>query len=198
MQAHAKEEVQDLATVAGGLLVNIGTLDPAWVESMELAIATCRGLGKPWVLDPVAAGATPYRTGVAAQLLKLRPSVVRGNAGEILAISGVAGAVRGTDAVAGVEAAESAARDLAVELECVVAVSGPVDYVRRDQLQPCLSPLPIVAIQAALRMSGEEWARRRQASSHRVYRCYAAAAATTPAKGASSARARPAAGPSSP
>ena len=64
MQVHSKEEVEDFMKIASALLVNVGTLSPAWVESMHLAAAAANRLGKSWVLDPVGAGATPFRTQV--------------------------------------------------------------------------------------------------------------------------------------
>ena len=48
-------------------------------------------LGKPWVLDPVGCGATAYRTAACVQLLACKPTVVRGNASEIMALAGAAG-----------------------------------------------------------------------------------------------------------
>lgn len=48
-------------------------------------------LGKPWVFDPVGCGATPYRTAMCAALLACKPTVVRGNGSEILALAGAAG-----------------------------------------------------------------------------------------------------------
>jgi hydroxyethylthiazole kinase len=48
-------------------------------------------LNKPWVLDPVGCGATTYRTAACVNMLKLQPTVVRGNASEILALAGAAG-----------------------------------------------------------------------------------------------------------
>lgn len=59
-----------------------------------------------------------------------KPSLIRGNAGEILTLSGIEGRTRGTDSVASVEESESVARDLAASHGCVVVVSGKVDYVR--------------------------------------------------------------------
>ena len=50
--------------IASALLVNVGTLTDDWVASMKLAAAQAVHLGKPWVLDPVGCGATPYRTTV--------------------------------------------------------------------------------------------------------------------------------------
>lgn len=61
-QAHCKDEVEDFMKIASALLVNVGTLSPDWTEGMHLAAKAAKALGKPWVLDPVGAGATPFRT----------------------------------------------------------------------------------------------------------------------------------------
>lgn len=46
------------------------------------------GKGKPWVLDPVAVGATEFRTVRAFELMDRSPTVVRGNASEIKVLAG--------------------------------------------------------------------------------------------------------------
>lgn len=58
---------------------------------MQQAVA----LGKPWVLDPVGCGATPWRTHACVELLKCKPTVIRGNGSEILALAGAAGTLNG-------------------------------------------------------------------------------------------------------
>lgn len=126
---HAREEVAEFAGHAQALTINIGTLDTAWAEAMEIAARTMNAAGRPWVLDPVGVGATRFRQEVCARLLTLRPTVIRGNASEILALAGLGGQGRGMDAVDAVEAAETAAHDLARQTGAVVAVSGPVDFV---------------------------------------------------------------------
>jgi len=126
---HAREEVSEFAGLAQALTVNIGTLDPAWAEAMEMAAQVMHDAGRPWVLDPVGVGATRFRKEVCARLLALQPTVIRGNASEVLALTGIAVSGRGADAADSVEAAEDAARDLAACIGAVVAVSGPVDFV---------------------------------------------------------------------
>lgn len=127
---HAGEEVEDFVAIANALVVNIGTLSPEWVTSMERAGARAAALDLPWVLDPVAAGATPYRTRTAAALAMAGPSVVRANASEVLALAGATGApTRGVDSSHTAEAALGAARELARTIGTVVAVTGAVDYV---------------------------------------------------------------------
>lgn len=126
---HAREEVAEFAGLASALAVNIGTLDPSWVDAMETAARTMAAAGKPWVLDPVGVGATALRRDAGRRLVELRPTVIRGNASEILALAGLTGAARGVDAGDTVEAAIAAARELANRTGGVVAVSGAADYV---------------------------------------------------------------------
>ena len=130
VMAHAREEVEEMVGLASALVLNIGTLEPAWVESMLLAgrVASARGI--PVVLDPVGAGATRYRTETAKRILdEVAVTVLRGNAGEIATLVGVEAEVRGVESIdAGGDAAELAAtagRTLGV----VASVTGPVDQV---------------------------------------------------------------------
>ncbi|HEY5335524.1 MAG TPA: hydroxyethylthiazole kinase [Mycobacteriales bacterium] len=121
------EDAAVFATLADGLLVNLGTLAHERSDAMRAAVAARGDL--PWVLDPVAAGPLPARTALARELLARRPTVLRGNASEILGVAGDASAGRGVDAGDGPEAALGTARDLADTYGCVVAVSGPVDVI---------------------------------------------------------------------
>ncbi|HET6439028.1 MAG TPA: hydroxyethylthiazole kinase [Anaeromyxobacter sp.] len=125
----APEEAAGFATIAQALLVNVGTITSPDAEAMRAAASAAHAAGKPWVLDPVGAGALPWRTGIAAELVRHRPAIVRGNASEILAMAGAAGGGRGVDSTAGSGEALPRARELARRLGTVVAVSGAVDYV---------------------------------------------------------------------
>ncbi|MEQ5870747.1 hydroxyethylthiazole kinase [Sagittula sp. NFXS13] len=126
---HAKEEASEFAGLAQGLTVNIGTLDAEWAECMVLAARAAQDHGTPWVLDPVAVGATGMRRALGQRLLALKPTVIRGNASEILALAGADTRGRGADAADGVEAAEQAAHALATKTGGVVAVTGAIDFV---------------------------------------------------------------------
>ena len=55
VMAHALQEVEEMATAASALVLNIGTLSDAWVESMVLAGLAANRAGVPVVLDPVGA-----------------------------------------------------------------------------------------------------------------------------------------------
>ena len=127
---HAVEEVEEFGRITSSLVINIGTLSPSWIASMTLAANTVRAAGKPWVLDPVACGATKLRTATSTALLALKPAVVRGNAGEIMGLAGAAGAgSRGVDSLAASDAAIAAGQALALASGAVVAITGEVDYV---------------------------------------------------------------------
>jgi hydroxyethylthiazole kinase len=122
-------EAAAFARIAGAVLVNLGTPYDDTVLAMEHAVAAAAEHGTPWVLDPVAAGALEWRTKVAFALLALgQPAVIRGNASEVLALTGGAGG-KGVDSADTPEAAADAARDLALEHHTVLAVSGPVDHL---------------------------------------------------------------------
>jgi hydroxyethylthiazole kinase len=129
IMAHAVEEVADLARLSGAVVVNIGTLDAHWVPAMQLALDTARVAGKPSVLDPVGAGASAYRNQVLANLITRRPTLVRGNASEILSLAGHSANTKGVDSTDPVELALAAAQSLAQRYGCVVCVSGPEDHV---------------------------------------------------------------------
>ena len=123
-------EVEEMVSHAGALLLNIGTLDDALIESMLAAGRKANALGVPVVLDPVGAGATALRTQAAGRILdEVRVTVLRGNAGEAITLAGLGGKVRGVDSLEGLGEREEAVATLARERGLVVAVTGPVDLV---------------------------------------------------------------------
>lgn len=126
---HAPEEIADFTPICGALTINIGTLSMPWLASMTTAATLANTNNIPWVLDPVAHFISGYRKSAAQDLLALRPTIVRGNASEILALAGEAGAGKGADAGDSVDAAQGAAKALSATFGTVVAITGPVDYV---------------------------------------------------------------------
>jgi len=128
VMAHAPQEVEEMASVAGALVLNIGTLSEPWIHGMLLAGSAANRSGVPVVLDPVGAGATRYRTETARRLLdKLEIAVVRGNAAEVATLAGRDAEIRGVESMeaGGSDLAQAAAEALG----CVVSVTGPVDHV---------------------------------------------------------------------
>ena len=130
VMAHAREEVEEMASHAGALVLNIGTLSEHWVEAMLLAGGAANAAGAPVVLDPVGAGATRYRTETAKRLLsELDIAVVRGNAAEVATLAGEEAEIRGVESIATGGSGLELARAAALELGVAVAVTGPVDFV---------------------------------------------------------------------
>ena len=130
IMAHATEELGDLIGIASSLVLNIGTLDAAWIASMRQAACEATKRRIPVVLDPVGAGASRLRTETALALMEIgHPSILRANPSEILALAGASGVTKGVDSVNRPEEAEEAARELARSAGCVVVASGAVDFL---------------------------------------------------------------------
>lgn len=125
----AHEEVAEFAQVASALLINVGTLTDYQLLSMRLAVTAADAADKPWVLDPVAAGALQFRTDFCMHLLQFKPAVVRGNASEIMALAGFSGHARGAESTLSSHDALEAAQLLAHDYHTVVALTGETDYV---------------------------------------------------------------------
>ena len=127
---HANEEVEEFVAISSALVINIGTLSPAWVKAMEKAARAANARGLPWALDPVGAGATAYRTKTSARLAQLKPACIRGNASEIMVLAGAtAERTKGVDSSHGSSDALAAIRQLAKTTGAVVAVTGAIDYI---------------------------------------------------------------------
>lgn len=130
VMAHAIEEVEDMVAVALSLVINMGTLSEKWVESMLLAGNAARKKGIPVVFDPVGAGATPYRNRVAASIISVcKPSIIRGNASEIMSLAKGTASTKGVDSTISSNSALDAGTRLARETGAIVVISGKEDFI---------------------------------------------------------------------
>ena len=142
------DDIVDTAKIAGSTYINVGTLLPFYKDALADIAPKLQYLGKPWVLDPVAAGIGKTRTAILQSFKAAPPTVIRGNASEIIALDamwelgandGAEGETTrpaGVEAVDEVEAAVDAAKRLARYLaqhaaggKGAVAVSGASDLV---------------------------------------------------------------------
>lgn len=128
-------EVEEAVGGANALVCNMGAMD--FVDSMVLAGRRANQLGKPVVLDPVAAGGTQLRRDESRRLLdQVHFTAIRGNASEIRFLAGQHTVGSGVD-VSAVDAiteenlgeAVDMAAALAAQLHSVVAISGVLDIV---------------------------------------------------------------------
>ena len=121
------EEASQFAAIAGGLLVNVGTITLDQANAMRYAVDSANAAGRPWVLDPVAVGFLTLRTNVSNELKLKSPAMIRGNASEIIALAGFKATARGVDSTAQVDEAREAATLLAEQTGAVVLVTGQID-----------------------------------------------------------------------
>lgn len=140
------DEGEGLARICDAMYINVGTLFPIYAETLPKTAKTLHEEQKPWVLDPVAIGLGKMRTDLLTQFKEYKPSIIRGNASEIIALAGlwnVSGGsavsdVRGVDSTDTVQAAKDAAMALASWTGGAVAVSGKEDLIT-DGKQVALS-----------------------------------------------------------
>ncbi len=132
---HAPQETLQFIDMADALVCNIGTLSQTWVDSMAVAAQAAQDKHKPWVLDPVGAGGTRFRDAAVVRLLRYGPSVIRGNASEIMAVAkslsltATEATPKGADSTNTTDEAADVAHTLARHLKCVVAATGAIDLV---------------------------------------------------------------------
>ncbi len=130
VMAHAKEEVAEMVGAAGALVLNPGTLTPEWVDAMLIAGKRANELNVPIIYDPVGVGATQLRNETGQRLLTdLRLAVVRGNSGEVGALAGAGGMVKGVESIQGVKDPAKVAQGLARKYSTVVAITGKRDII---------------------------------------------------------------------
>ena len=134
IMAHSRQEMAQMMSFAGALVVNIGTLDSTWITRMRYAIEQANHYQKPIILDPVGCGATELRTATAREFSDLAKHLtIRGNASEIIALAGKPSQARGVDALDSSEQALDAANQLIERYQANVVVSGPTDHILTKQ-----------------------------------------------------------------
>jgi len=133
VMAHAVEEVEEMVSMARALVINVGTLSSPWIEAMRKAAREARRRAIPIVLDPVGCGATRFRTTTVQTLMReTPPTIVRGNASEIMALVDAGQSTRGVDSAMASGEALAAAQALSRSCHCVVSVSGATDLIVAD------------------------------------------------------------------
>ena len=131
-------EMKELVSLCNSLVINIGCLDSTQIKAMKIAAECASDMHKPWVLDPAGAGASVLRTETATLLSSLGPSVIRGNASEMLSLCGGKASGRGVDSTEESACAVRAAKHLALKYGCIVSVSGASDYITDGHATVCI------------------------------------------------------------
>ncbi|KAI9014696.1 TMP-TENI-domain-containing protein [Gaertneriomyces semiglobifer] len=140
VMAHSVDEVADITAVSQALVLNIGTLSSQWVDGMMVAGKKANEVSIPVVLDPVGAGATPFRKSTCVSLIQdLQISIIKGNAGEIAAIAGLEGVkMRGVESVGDLNNPAEVTQSLAAKVKSCIAMSGPIDYISDGKRTVCI------------------------------------------------------------
>lgn len=130
LMSFCEEEMDEIVAISSALVINIGCLDSNEIAGMRAAAAAAHRLGKPWVLDPVGAGASRLRTQTCMELIReYKPSIIRGNASEIMCLAGEQIKSKGVDSSVSSNSAVEAAKSLSLSTGAVVSVSGETDYI---------------------------------------------------------------------
>ncbi|MFA6001074.1 MAG: hydroxyethylthiazole kinase [Thermoleophilia bacterium] len=131
VMAHCQAEVEEMTSIASALVLNIGTIQEDWLESMILAAKTANSVGIPVVLDPVGAGATRLRTEAIKEIMgNSSISVLRGNCSEVLSLASSDIRTKGVDSSLSLsDRTVDAARQMATDNKCVIAISGEEDCI---------------------------------------------------------------------
>ncbi|MBA3044652.1 MAG: hydroxyethylthiazole kinase [Euryarchaeota archaeon] len=130
VMAHAEEEVEEMVSISGALVLNIGTLTPVLINAMIKAGKQANLRGIPVILDIVGVGATGLRTDSTRRILsEVKIAVIKGNAGEVATLAGAQAEVRGVESISVEGRTEEHAVTLAVSENCTVVVTAAVDLV---------------------------------------------------------------------
>ncbi|MFD1040395.1 hydroxyethylthiazole kinase [Virgibacillus byunsanensis] len=129
IMAKAEEEAKDIAKLADGVLINIGTLTQQELRAMITAGKSANRKGIPVVLDPVGVAATAFRTSAVNQILnKVQPTVIKGNAGELAHLVQIPWETKGVESL-GDGNGEEIAYKVAETYQTTAVVTGKTDII---------------------------------------------------------------------
>ena len=138
IMSHEPREAEELVRIGSSVYINLGTLDTPFIEHCKHVAAFAEKEERPVILDPVGAGASQVRTDSAKAFLP-QAAIVRGNASEIMALSGSQGKTLGVESTEKVHSAKDAARALAKTYGCTTAISGEEDFVTNGNMENAFS-----------------------------------------------------------
>lgn len=132
MMAEHPKEVAEITRTAGSLMLNLGNITDARMDSILLSAETAMEAGIPFLLDVVGIACSTLRREYVKKLLNTAvPTVIKGNYSEILALYRESYRCSGVDADASLDTCtvDDAAISLARSLGTIILASGGVDIV---------------------------------------------------------------------
>lgn len=132
MMAEHPKEVREITETAGALMLNLGNITDARMESMKASMLTAKEKNIPVILDAVGIACSKLRCDYIAELLEIGiPTVIKGNYSEVYALYHDAYRSSGVDADASInaESISHAAAELARKYHTTILASGKIDIV---------------------------------------------------------------------
>lgn len=132
------DEGEAVARTAGATYINLGTLLPVYEETIPRTAQTLAAAGKPWVLDPVGIGIGGLRSQLLRHVQPCKPTLVRANASEVIALANLWGLETGATpapGTAGTADDESPLVDAAVASAEAIPGEGPRGVDTTDSVE---------------------------------------------------------------
>ena len=132
VMAEHPAEVKEITETSDALMLNLGSITDARMQSMEISLRTAKEKGIPVVLDAVGTACSGLRREFAIRLLESgTPAVLKGNYSEIYALHKAAYRASGVDADSSLTEDEvrKAAGGLARKYNTTVLASAKTDIV---------------------------------------------------------------------
>ena len=131
IMAQALDEMDEITARADALVLNTGTPDRDKFDACRIAGLRANACKVPVVLDPVGVGASRWRLeNISSLLAEVKPSIIRANLNEAMALLGGDMHGHGVDSEDGGNiSARRASRALAEKYGCVVLLTGTEDIV---------------------------------------------------------------------
>jgi len=139
--AEHPREVREITNASDALMLNMGNITDARMESMMLSLKSAGERGIPALLDVVGIACSKFRREYASNLLKISvPSVIKGNYSEIAALHDGEYFSRGVDAEESLAAGDiaRAAKELAQKYQTVILATGQTDIITDGKRVVCV------------------------------------------------------------
>lgn len=131
IMAKDEQEVETIAGIADGILINIGTMKATELQAMLIAGKRANDRGIPVVLDPVGVAATPFRTNIVKTLLEnIQFTAIKGNAGEMAYLVDKNWKTKGVESIdSHLDEFTTIAAEVAQKFNSIAIVTGKTDII---------------------------------------------------------------------
>lgn len=131
IMAMEKSEAEEMANIADGVLINIGTIHEQDIDAMLKAGKVANKRGIPVLLDPVGVAATSYRQNVVQRLMNhIQFTAMKGNTGEMAKLIDISWTTKGVDSADGeLKKVQKICLDVAKKFQTTAIITGQLDVI---------------------------------------------------------------------